>query len=524
MLLYILDPWDLERAYVVEEYDSCVWAERYNVLGDFTITLGENATNAKRLRPGVVIENEEADCPMLIESAEIKDDSLTITGRTLESFFDERSLSPRSKTGNPREIMQQIVDDMQSQYGYDFSVWDVVTRTPAAGGTDVTEKIKERTPVYQWLSAIAKKYNVGMKVIRHRNDDYYAEYGIYYYEWRFQTWLSTDYSEGNADGTAVIRFSPDDDNLIGAHEIYNAVDNVEAVIVYVPDAFSGPGGLGDPDDPDGVKPVIYTRSGYVDTLDEVLDDESLVPFDTRTKEVTSNKITVKYLTEQIPIRYSMYVDSPFWTLLPTYQKRYILKEEMKRLAEAEFKKTVGQRKRAIDGEVSFNSFRFGTDYDLGDIVEISTGIEDGSHNRKAQVTEYIRTADSSGVRAYPTLAEPSTDASYANDPSQQDDQGVLDYEDHTFSINGLLPADIETLSPHRVTVPEGSTVRIVSIGQTGPRDGTCTLYFIRNFSYFDEGDLPITCTNGDKITVDPTDNADGAAYVSGHFTIERSST
>jgi hypothetical protein len=58
--------------------------------------------------------------------------------------------------------------------------------------------------------------------------------------------------------------------------------------------------------------------------------------------------------------------------------------------------------RAIDGQVSqINEYKFGTDYGLGDILELEglTGIVN-----KARVTEYIRAQDKTGLREYPTLS------------------------------------------------------------------------------------------------------------------------
>jgi len=58
--------------------------------------------------------------------------------------------------------------------------------------------------------------------------------------------------------------------------------------------------------------------------------------------------------------------------------------------------------RAVDGQVSqINQYKFGTDYGLGDILELEglTGIIN-----KARVTEYIRAQDKTGLREYPTLS------------------------------------------------------------------------------------------------------------------------
>jgi len=58
--------------------------------------------------------------------------------------------------------------------------------------------------------------------------------------------------------------------------------------------------------------------------------------------------------------------------------------------------------RAIDGQTSpQNDYKYGTDYGLGDILELEglTGTLS-----KARVTEYIRTQDKIGEREYPTIS------------------------------------------------------------------------------------------------------------------------
>jgi len=58
--------------------------------------------------------------------------------------------------------------------------------------------------------------------------------------------------------------------------------------------------------------------------------------------------------------------------------------------------------KVVDGEiVPTAQFKYGRDYNLGDIVELqgNSGIV-----QNARVTEYIRSQDESGEHAYPTVA------------------------------------------------------------------------------------------------------------------------
>jgi Siphovirus ReqiPepy6 Gp37-like protein len=58
--------------------------------------------------------------------------------------------------------------------------------------------------------------------------------------------------------------------------------------------------------------------------------------------------------------------------------------------------------KAIDGEISpVNQYIYGTDYGLGDVIELQglTGVIS-----QARVTEYIRSEDATGEKAYPTIS------------------------------------------------------------------------------------------------------------------------
>jgi len=58
--------------------------------------------------------------------------------------------------------------------------------------------------------------------------------------------------------------------------------------------------------------------------------------------------------------------------------------------------------KVVDGEVVPQAqFQFGKDYGMGDIVELQSLRGD---LQRARVTEYIRTQDATGERAYPTIS------------------------------------------------------------------------------------------------------------------------
>src|SRR4051812_42637353 len=89
MLIYALDPETFDRVAVFEEYESCIWADRFIDPGDFTLVVPQIHPNTKYLKGGVILENEDAiDSPMIIGGLEVQDGTVTCTGRTLETFFE----------------------------------------------------------------------------------------------------------------------------------------------------------------------------------------------------------------------------------------------------------------------------------------------------------------------------------------------------------------------------------------------------------------------------------------------------
>jgi len=56
----------------------------------------------------------------------------------------------------------------------------------------------------------------------------------------------------------------------------------------------------------------------------------------------------------------------------------------------------------FDGSINqdLSSYRYGVDYELGDIVKL---VGDYGLEEKARVTEYIRSEDKTGKKAFPTL-------------------------------------------------------------------------------------------------------------------------
>lgn len=459
MLIYILELDNIydasyDRVAVIENYESCIWTERFIDAGDFKLVTAATGTNSKLLQPGVVLENDNSSIPMLIETVEIKENTLTATGRTIETYFNQRIIGPqvpespspsgpivpRVFTNSPGRIMGAIVDVMQTQHDEYQPIPGLRAGLVLADGTDVTKKVSEREPVYNLLLRIAKQYVVDMYVRRNPLDS-----GGY--EFVFSTRTGVRRVDGNPEGYPTVRFSAKDDNFVGVNEVYSAINTVDMVFVYPPKRYSGPGQIGHTSGA-GDMPLMITESNInspnvtnddIELYDLYTGDlASYSPFGTRTLIADSEKLTVQYLEKQL-YRYG-YSSSKKWADVPktggSSSKQRILQHEMIRLGKYEYNKTRSHRNWAVDGEAASNMFKFGRDYRLGDTVEVMGRdflLADGTEGivpinrsaifgkREAIVTEYIRSASAEGIREYPTFSEPSKPAPYDNSPSEQGD-------------------------------------------------------------------------------------------------------
>lgn len=532
MLLYILDPITFDRYAVVEEYESCIWTERFIEAGDFTLVMAQGDTHAHLIRGGTVLENEDSDYPMIVEGIEAEDGSLTITGRTVETFFSQISLSPKDAmgenphswfqtNGTPGDVLSYFVWLLQDSFAAPVFPGFLISTTVLSGadGAEVDGKVNDREWGYDVLVRMAKEFNVDMYV--KRVEDTTSELnGPGTYKFAFGSRAPVDHSKTNptsgGDPELQVRFSPEDDNLIGVREAYDMTSDVSAIVVHVPEHFTSASSIGY-----SLGPVLYgyKPSAGANAVLTSLADLDKPPLEIRLQEADSERLTVDYLRAQI-WRYYPSEGPDYWSSLTSSQKTDLLQAEMERLAAAAFENAKKRRGHIIDGEVVANSFKYQHDFKLGDKVDVSSNLTANipySVNEKI-VSEFIRSLDDSGYRAYPTLAPPTLPARYS-ESSYEIDYPHSTYQDHTFSINGTLPASLGVLAPHKVKVKSGQTKQLVSISQTGPNVGTCTVQFLLNGTPISSYNLPLTLADGDTITVDVSGHSSDAKDVSGHFTI-----
>lgn len=356
MELYTLDETFL-REKVVDTYISSIWAERYSRAGDFQLILPATSKLVTQLKEGTFITEKDSDELMIIETQSIENDQVTVKGRTTEAFLDERFiyLAPPAQdwtiNDRPGNILSKIVHDV------------AITGSAAVGGEDdaipylivgsidqtdpaITKKLAFG-PAYGPMEEVAVAAKLGMKIFLSRADPFG-------YEMTFTAYKGIDRTSDQLEND-LVRFSSAQDSLTNIKQV-NSIAGYKTVVYVYPPSWSS-----------STAPVVVYAPGS---------DASARGFDRRVLVVQSSDISEDQITGSTTLL----------SLMTQAGKDALANNNYTKL---------------VDGEVVPQpQFVYGKNYKLGDIIELVG--QDGVI-QKAQITEYIRSKDATGERAYPTV-------------------------------------------------------------------------------------------------------------------------
>jgi hypothetical protein len=384
--IYTLEDESLGRDQVIDEYESLIWTERHIDPGEVRLVLPATEFNYQLIKPGTLLAHENSQELMLIDTRSVRDEDgmITNSGKSLETFLDERYNDAFEATDTPAGIMGQIVQSMIDRYEYMTGPGDVEVPSYLPGlmvgylepgdGQYVTEKV-EYGPTYTNLMKIAQKYGLNFGLYRVSND-------IGSWDLHFSVHMGKDRtSEQTAN--KVVRFSPDLDSLGNVEEVTSDAGFKSVVIALPPkgmeiqmDKFSLT--------PDPIK-VSRVANG----------DTNYQPWRERVLEITCDDIKMDDLgpdgtsgTDQLARLYEI-MEARARRKLRKQQRPDMVSGEITPDAQYKYKADAG-------GDPGV------TTYELGDRVEF------GGHFgevRQGSVTEYVRSQDNTGGRSYPTVSE-----------------------------------------------------------------------------------------------------------------------
>lgn len=366
MEIYTLDT-AFKKLDIVEGFESAIWTERYYGDSEVEIIVPLKSKLIQKLSPGTFVSLTGSSEVMVVETHEV-DASVKCTGISLLAWLNNRFIRVSDTHADrtwyldpmkPGEVLWTMIQAMcmegspyldgsisigiPAEYTQRLIIHELGLHDYDISGDDVQLSIPYG-PLYDAMREVAVTFQLGIQIIKEVDPGAEHILGFRAYRGQNRTYTQSE--------NPIVRFSPFFDSLINIKE----VDSIAAL-----------------------KTVAFAfASGADDALSGVgivsLQDAEYQGFQLRALQVFVDDISVDVPDDQIIV-------------VLNDRARAALREN--------------SYIQAVDGEiVSTNMFKYGVDYNLGDIVEIQGNSEAISI---ARVTEYIRAQNSAGERAYPTI-------------------------------------------------------------------------------------------------------------------------
>lgn len=350
MDLLILDK-SFKSVGIIDQFESLLWNDRYNDYGDFEIYLPMSTDIMNMAKQDYYLWKKDSEHVMIIEGIEIKSDivedgdHLIITGRSLESLLERRIiwnqtvLSGNLQNGIKTLINENIIAPTISERTISNFIFE------DSEDTAITElEIDAQYTgdnLFEVIKSVCQEHELGFKITL--NDDNQFVFTLY---------NGIDRSYKQIENPYII-FSPKFDNLISSDYSETSLNWKNVALI---------GGEGE---------------GSERKTATVGEDSGL---DRREMFVDARDISSKTEdeTELTPEEYTAQLVQRGEEQLSADENKYTQKFE----AEVEPQKM----------------FVYGTDYFIGDIVQITNSY--GMDNR-ARITEFITSISDSGIQTYP---------------------------------------------------------------------------------------------------------------------------
>lgn len=353
---------DFERDAVIDAFDSFIWTERYYGDSEVQIVVPATSANIAMLTEGTFVELDGAPEVMILETKNIdKEGKLTVTGISLLKWLNSRPIRQTAAHEDrywnlegftAGQTLWKVLNDtnMSVPFGVltpaNWTIPNLILDSEDGSGSTISVAVPYG-PLFDALYQIATTYKVGMTLYLQRSGS----------AWHllFRSYTGTDRTSDQSVNPTV-RFSREMDSLTDVEELRTISAYATDVYSYVP---SNPGSLA------SVPGVATVGSAGMN------------PFDIRVVMIFAEDITTDLVGSDAG-------------------KMQDLLNQRAAAALAEHAYLI-----AVDGEiVPTAEFKYGRDYNLGDIVEF---VGYSGAVQSARITEYIRSHDETGEKAYPTV-------------------------------------------------------------------------------------------------------------------------
>lgn len=374
MEVYILNE-ALQREVVVDRFESLVWAERYYKPGDFELTLQSTATyrNLFPLDTKLIVNNSTR--VMMVDTVEdtVSDDGetlLKVSGRSIEAVLEGKTtfnaalppMVPQSWkiNGHPHEIIYEIMEYSSGLYGKSFfqtgSFYPADTIPYPDSNTSVVVPV---TSLYKVILEIAEVYGLGIRLVRNPENA-----KIY-----FNVYTGIDRSSAQSTSTPVI-FDPQLNNILNSSYLQSRRGSTK--FAHVTNSVTG------------------AQLVYGDDVDWTTASANWFTWQGSVVDTESMNLNPS--------------DPGYWPTLTTLGLEEIAKHRQVDI---------------LDGDVPSNAYTYGSDYNLGDIVDMRN--KEGFTNR-VRIIEQILSDGPEGEKSYPTfeLVQFITPGSWSDWTSNED--------------------------------------------------------------------------------------------------------
>lgn len=458
-ILYVRDSITADVIRIEEQFSSLIWTERFQEYGDFTLEIPINVANFKVYRRGNYLTLDDSDDTMIIETLDIDDTVddplLKVSGRSLSSILERRMNASKtdelpmgvvSYSGNLGSVIEEIADEELINpilVEYEWWHWEkdaesVTGKKAVRGYGDplnpdlIGQRWKEPVDVptdirllgnfsyedntdfaFENLGKdeIDKKYNRIMDLytlIQNLCRKCVAGFRIYLNgsgrSFKLSIYNGKDRRPGNYRNEPVI-FNPIMDNVTYVNYYEDQTEYDNTVFTYI----DGPWSPADYNElyPNWIFPgyLYLYRTDESGTSEFGGLDRFEFPLDCRSSISRDDLDPTEWYAKQGGVTWNPGGDtSPDQAEIPDIEDEHEPTAIMKKLQIEGYNEfETGEHDFIKTSEASIDNlvrYRFGEDYYLGDIVEItnSNGVV-----MTGLVSEVVRSYDSDGIRVTPSI-------------------------------------------------------------------------------------------------------------------------
>lgn len=377
---------------IIDAFESFIWAERYNTPGDFEIYMPIAIAPLDAIKRDNYIWIRGSDRLQIIEDLEIVTNSedgdyITITGRTLESILERRSVYTLTYIeGTLQDGFEQLLNENAlnptdkkrkiPELRFIRNDDDRLNDLPMLG-TFFGESLLDIAETY------CEVYDLGFKIVFNEEDSMF-EFSFYYGEDRSY----------NQDTNLWVVFSENYDNLIGSNYFESFKELRTAAVI-----------------------CSENSEDYGQEFIDIDEYPDLTGLDRREMGISNSSVRWEVekpdedaieeeIRAQVPGNMGEYeiqqrIDKAIeeaWTKAID-EARIVLREELVQRAKEELASTYITK--TFEGEIDATlQYVYGVDFFLGDVVQVRNKYGKEASSR---ITEIVRSHDASGEKLTPTF-------------------------------------------------------------------------------------------------------------------------